>query len=260
MPLMDAHATHALRSEGISEAVIAALMACGRSPRAGDAFAALASSVGFDGFSYILLGGSPTQPRLLEHWTTSGPGWIARYAARGYHLVDARVLLTRYRSVPVAWGADAGEARTREFMVDAKRHGIRGGVAWSQYDARVGRAVVAWDSQRRTAGTAESTPLRLRLGSLALLAGLIHEALVVHCNTAAPTRSGAPLTDRERECVALVARGMTSADVGIKLGITTRTANFHIGNVMTKLGAVSRGEAIARAVSARLVSIDAWGA
>ena len=36
---------------------------------------------------------------------------------------------------------------------------------------------------------------------------------------------------------------------------TTRTANFHIGNAIAKMGAVSRGEAIARAVAANLIAI-----
>ena len=111
--------------------------------------------------------------------------------------------------------------------------------------------MVAWDCKR-----ADALALCPTVGAIALLAGVVHEALVAHCNAAAPARADAPLTERERECVALVARGMTSADVGMQLGISTRTANFHIGNVMAKLGAVTRGEAIARAVAARLVSVD----
>ena len=46
---------------------------------------------------------------------------------------------------------------------------------------------------------------------------------------------------------------MTSADIAVKLGIAERTANFHIGNLVTKLGALNRGEAIARGVALNLV-------
>ena len=239
MALIDARASDVLESEEIPDAVVQAIAACGKSPRAHDAFATLAASFGFAGFSYILLGCSVTQPRLLRHWTTAGARWTERYAERGYYLVDPRVTLTRHRAVPVTWYAEHGarEARTREFVRDAERFEIRGGVAWSLHDARLGRAVIAWDSRLVTGIASEGAPLRLRLGTLALLAGLIHEALVVHCNSAIPVRTDATLTDRERECVTLAARGMTSADVGVKLGITTRTANFHMGNVITKLGA-----------------------
>jgi DNA-binding CsgD family transcriptional regulator len=249
----DGSASQMLRSEGFSDAVVAAIVACNRSPRR-ESLGALAASSGFDGFSYIVLGSSPSQPRILAHWTSCATGWAARYAARGYHLVDPRVTLTRHRSVPVAWSSSAGarDGRTAEFLHDAARHDLRGGVAWSAFDTRVGRAVVAWDCRH----DADAAALGARLGGIALLAGIVHEALVTHCNGAVPVRAGVTLTDRERDCMALVARGMTSADVGMKLGITTRTANFHIGNVMAKLGAVTRGEAIARAVAAHLISLD----
>jgi len=252
MPSVEDYASRALRAEGVSDEVVEAVAACVHAPRR-ESLAALASSFGFDGLSYIVLGSAPSQPRILEHRTSCDPGWTARYAARGYHLVDPRVTLTRNRSVPVAWGKsiDDREARPCDFVCDAGRHDIRGGIAWSAFDARVGRAVVAWDCKRE-----DGESMGRSLGTIALLAGVVHEALVVHCNPAAPARGTAALTERERACLALVARGMTSADVGVKLGITTRTANFHVGNVMAKLGAVSRGEAIARAVAAKLVSID----
>lgn len=252
MTPVDAHANRMLRSEGVTDAVIDAIAACGASPRR-ESFLTLAKSFGFDGFSYIVLGAMSAHPRIVEHWTSSGTAWSARYAERGYHLVDPRVTLTRNRTVPVAWDKSIGERepRTCDFLYDAARHDLRGGIAWSAFDARVGRAVVTWDSKH-----AEVAPVGLRLGTIALLAGIVHEALVVHCNTVARSRGNPTLTERERECVALAARGMTSADVGMKLGITTRTVNFHIGNVMSKLGAVSRGEAIARVVAANLVSLD----
>ena len=48
---------------------------------------------------------------------------------------------------------------------------------------------------------------------------------------------------------------MTSADIAIKLAIAERTANFHIANIIDKLGALNRGEAIARGVALNLVGL-----
>ena len=241
-----------LRSEGIADTVTEAIAACSRSPHR-ETLAGLGRAFGFDGFSYIVLGSPSAQPRVVAHWSSCGAPWTARYAARSYHLVDPRVTMTRHRCVPVTWDASVGERdpHANEFLHDAARHDVRGGIAWSAHDARIGRAVVAWDTTR-----ADAVPLGLRLGTIALLAGIVHEALVRHCDATATARGEVSLTARERQCMALVAHGMTSADIGTKLGITTRTANFHVGNVMSKLGAVSRGEAIARAVASRLVSVD----
>jgi len=61
-----------------------------------------------------------------------------------------------------------------------------------------------------------------------------------------------PLSKRENQCLELAANGMTSIDIGAKLGITERTANFHFGNLIQKMGVLNRQEAIAVGVSSVL--------
>ncbi len=62
------------------------------------------------------------------------------------------------------------------------------------------------------------------------------------------------LTAQELDCLRLSASGQTSADIGLKLGIKTRTVNFHFSKILRKLNAVNRQEAIAKAISANLIS------
>jgi DNA-binding CsgD family transcriptional regulator len=47
----------------------------------------------------------------------------------------------------------------------------------------------------------------------------------------------------------MAANGMTSGDIGGKLGIAERTVNFHMRNVLRKLDALNRPEAIAKALT-----------
>ncbi|MEV7613181.1 response regulator transcription factor [Streptomyces sp. NPDC089799] len=49
-----------------------------------------------------------------------------------------------------------------------------------------------------------------------------------------------PLTEREREIVRLVARGLTNAEIGAELFISAGTAKTHIANVQAKLGVRNR--------------------
>lgn len=57
------------------------------------------------------------------------------------------------------------------------------------------------------------------------------------------------LTLREREVAALVASGSSNRQIGRTLGIAERTAEVHVRNTMAKLGARSRSEVAAWAVS-----------
>jgi DNA-binding NarL/FixJ family response regulator len=52
------------------------------------------------------------------------------------------------------------------------------------------------------------------------------------------------ITAREREVLALLARGLSNVAIGQRLYISEATVKFHVGNVMRKLGAVRRAEAV----------------
>jgi len=72
---------------------------------------------------------------------------------------------------------------------------------------------------------------------------------------AAPEDDRIALTDREREVLSLVAVGMTNRAIALQLGISEHTAKFHVGAVLSKLGAQSRAEAVSVAVRLGLLSL-----
>ncbi|MCC7449931.1 MAG: response regulator transcription factor [Anaerolineae bacterium] len=67
--------------------------------------------------------------------------------------------------------------------------------------------------------------------------------------------AGAALTDRERDVLQLVARGLTNKAIGFQLSISDRTVQGHLANIYDKLGAASRTEAVTRAVSLGLINV-----
>jgi DNA-binding CsgD family transcriptional regulator len=71
-----------------------------------------------------------------------------------------------------------------------------------------------------------------------------------------PAQEGRPLSEREVACLQFAAHGMTSKDIGLKLGIKQRTANFHFANIISKLGVLNRHEAIATALLHGLINMN----
>lgn len=62
-----------------------------------------------------------------------------------------------------------------------------------------------------------------------------------------------PLTTRELTCLHWAAIGKTSWEMGVILGLTERTINFHIHNACRKLGVHGRQAAITAAFQAGLL-------
>jgi len=63
------------------------------------------------------------------------------------------------------------------------------------------------------------------------------------------------LTDRELETLGLVARGLTNPQIADRLLVSVSTVNFHVHNVLDKLGAKTRTEAVMIAAREGLIDV-----
>jgi DNA-binding CsgD family transcriptional regulator len=64
------------------------------------------------------------------------------------------------------------------------------------------------------------------------------------------------LTPRELEVLGLTARGMTSKQIAVHLGISPRTADVHRTHLIRKLGFRNRVEAVRYALSAGILTLS----
>ena len=73
-------------------------------------------------------------------------------------------------------------------------------------------------------------------------------------NATKPAPPGHDLSPREREVLALKVQGLSNRVIAERLVISSSTADFHVSNILSKLGVASRTEAVALAVQHHLVS------
>lgn len=80
---------------------------------------------------------------------------------------------------------------------------------------------------------------------------LMREALKLEHNTVSALDN---LSEREIECLQMVGDGLKSEAIGVALGLSVHTVNAYLGSATTKLDAVNRIQAIAKAIRLGLIS------
>jgi LuxR family quorum-sensing system transcriptional regulator CciR len=66
----------------------------------------------------------------------------------------------------------------------------------------------------------------------------------------APARSAAPLTDRQRECIILSAKGKSDTVIGQLLGLSPKTVNAYMESAKRRYGVATRNQLIVQALFA----------
>jgi DNA-binding CsgD family transcriptional regulator/tetratricopeptide (TPR) repeat protein len=167
-----------------------------------------------------------------------GQAWRARMEAEAARL--------RGESSPELWRAVV-EAFGYGHVFEQARSRFRLAEALLAGDDRTG-AAVELQAAHEVAVRLGAAPLRTAIEALARrgrleLPGMARAAEV-----------GAVLTPREAEVLALMAQGRTNRQIGAELFISEKTASVHVSNILAKLSAGGRTEAVAIAAARGLLT------
>lgn len=158
-----------------------------------------------------------------------GQAWLARAEAERIRAVSGPDVAAWEKTVAAFAHDDVYElARVRFRYAEALSAGGRRAEAAEQVRAA-----------RETAVALGAGPLLERLGALP---------------GGAPEVRVSPLTAREREVLRLLALGRSNRQIGEALFITGKTASVHVSNILAKVGAASRTEAVAIAYREGLIT------
>jgi len=164
--------------------------------------------------------------------------WVARVAAEVSRLdgaADASLWRTAVQAFE--YGDRYEQARSRLRLAEAL-------IAGDQRDQAQAQARLAYDVARDLG----AAPLQAAVESLARRGRL---------DIGAPTSArsdSAGLTPREQEVLALLAQGRTNRQIGSELFISEKTASVHVSNILGKLHASGRTEAVTIAHQRGLIS------
>ncbi len=218
--------------------------------------------LGFDSFMYAASAmPKPDHEDKAYVFTTLPVEWVGRYDQLAYVEVDPRIDITWDSAVPLVWdqtNVRGRSARSDAFLDDAMVHGIASGVCFMFHGPHDSHVIVALNSRIPVNDDVRLQAIARNLPDILMFGHYFHEIFmrsVIEIGTA-PRAAGAPLSKRERECLGLAARGLTTDDISGKLEITPRTVQFHFDSIRSKLGAANRQEAIARAFQAGIIRVD----
>lgn len=197
--------------------------------------------------SFAYLGLSKKEGEVPKLISTYPPGWTTHYLQRRYQELDPVVRQAIIHARPFWWGPGSGAPvrsdAERELFEEAGRFGIRHGYTIPIHDNRGETAIITFATDTNRAGFERS--IRERGNVLEVIAWYFH----AHARQKlTPDRliDGVTLSQREHECLEWSSQGKSIADIGIILGISRRTAAFHLDNVRAKLGVRTICQAVAR--------------
>ncbi|WP_448642394.1 helix-turn-helix transcriptional regulator [Geodermatophilus sp. URMC 63] len=175
--------------------------------------------------------------REVGGYGVEAAAWIARLEAEAARLAG-RAAPELWAAAVAAFGYGHGyeQARSRWRLAEALvAAGDRSGAA---------------EPLRAAATTARS----LRAAPLlAAVTALARRARLELPGSGRVVETAAVFTPREAEVLALLARGRTNRQIGSELHISEKTASVHVSNILAKLGAGSRTEAVALAAAKGLL-------
>lgn len=207
------------------------------------------------------------------HEGTSGPA-VIRVAIVDEYPAHARGVALAFRAVDgiaVAFVAASGsearpliEAAAPDVLLLEPWMRSGDGIALAQWIAASQPQIVViafsrmWDTvhvnEAIAAGAQAHLPKDTPTDDLPTIIRHVHAGAVMRPAVSATDASRVPLTDRERDVVRLVARGMKNSQIGTELFITEQTVKFHVRNIFRKFAVTTRTEAAFQAARLGIVS------
>lgn len=210
-----------------------------------DQLAAIAKDMGFEYCAYGIQMPVPISQPAVIMFNNYSKEWQECYQQRGYLEIDPTVQHGLKNTLPIVWSHELFESAP-ELWEEARSHGLHFGWAQSSRDVSgaVGMLTLARSEQQLT-----ESELYANKAKMAWLTQFAHAGMARLLTPHHIPETLVTMTSREKEVLRWTAEGKTAYEIGQILAVSERTVNFHINNVVSKLGASNKTQAAVKAAT-----------
>jgi LuxR family quorum-sensing system transcriptional regulator SolR len=208
-----------------------------------------ARKLGFEYCCYGIRMPLPVSKPAVKIFDSYPPGWMTHYQTSGFLEIDPTVREGMRNTNLIVWPYAMYDEAPRLWS-DAGDFGIKVGVAQSSWTAHGAFGLLTMSRHADPLSPSEVENLQLPAN---WLSNLCHMRMGQFLESKLVPEVSTPLTAREREVLRWTGEGKTSYEIGKILSISERTVNFHVNNVLLKLDATNKVQAVVMAVATGLI-------
>jgi DNA-binding CsgD family transcriptional regulator len=184
--------------------------------------------------------------------TTYPNDWISRYSDKNYKYIDPIVLEGSRSLLPLDWSeVTESSPELMTFFGEAEEMGVgKSGLTVSVRGLRGDSSLFSVNSAEQ--GHKWQQQKNEILSDLTYWAHLFHNIVLKQKNSQCQNKQ-IRLTRREQDVLRWAARGKTAWETAKILNLSDKTISFYISNANIKLGVATKTQAVARAISERLL-------
>ena len=218
---------------------------------------AFAEHYGFEYFQYVeILPTSLLEPQLL--FINGFPSaWHDKYLSCDYLAIDPIVAHCTHHTLPVRWDEIAERYSERSvpgrMMMEARKHGLQCGFSIAVHQPGLALSIFSLASGNQAdamrSRIQQATPYTQLFG-IEVQAAVRRILLSIQASADTAAKH---LSERERQCLSLVAEGKTSGEAASILHIAETTVVYHLQNATRKLKASNRVHAVVKAIATGLI-------
>jgi DNA-binding CsgD family transcriptional regulator len=211
-----------------------------------------AKQMGFERFAYALRIIAPSLAPRHFVLTDYPQVWSEHYVAHEYFTTDPIVRHCERGTLPAIWDdREFHDSKALEFWDEAQACGLRSGLSFAVHEQPGVTGIFSLSRDKELDLHAQD--LAALVGRAQVFASLLHRAVTRINFPILLPRANVLLTGRERECLKWTADGKTAWEVSQILGISERTAVYHINNAIQKLGTSNKTQAVVSALALNLL-------